>query len=74
MMRIFNGKRKPWQDCCTVRWLNPHKKADPRFSWQSGYSAFSVSQSQLEAVRRYVRNQEVHHKKISFKEKLVQTS
>jgi hypothetical protein len=54
------------------RWLNRHKKADPRFSWQAGYAAFSVSPSQLEAVRRYVRNQEVHHKKITFKEEFVQ--
>ena len=32
------------------------------------YGAFTVSQSQVERVREYIRNQEVHHSRISFEE------
>ena len=39
-----------------------------RFSWQEGYGAFSVSSSNLDAVVRYIENQEAHHRKISFEE------
>jgi putative transposase len=38
----------------------------PDFSWQKGYGAFSVSQSKLEIVKRYIQNQHEHHKKINF--------
>ena len=38
------------------------------FSWQEGYGAFSVSSSNLNAVMRYVQNQEAHHRKIGFEE------
>ena len=38
------------------------------FSWQEGYGAFSVSSSSLNAVIRYIQNQEAHHRKISFEE------
>lgn len=38
------------------------------FSWQEGYGAFSVSSSNLNAVVRYIQNQEAHHRKIGFEE------
>jgi REP element-mobilizing transposase RayT len=38
------------------------------FSWQGGYGAFSVSASQLEVVKRYIQNQEEHHRKRDFEE------
>ena len=41
-----------------------------RFEWQGGYAAFSVSQSNLEEVKRYILNQREHHKKISFQDEL----
>jgi putative transposase len=41
------------------------------FSWQEGYGAFSVSPSQLEVVKRYIQNQEEHHRKRSFEEEFV---
>lgn len=34
-----------------------------KFAWQTGYAAFSVSESQLEAVYHYVKNQKKHHLK-----------
>lgn len=38
------------------------------FSWQEGYGAFTVSTSQIDNVKRYITNQEQHHKKIDFKQ------
>ena len=39
-----------------------------RFVWQVKYGAFTVSESQAGMVRRYIRNQEKHHRKMSFEE------
>ncbi|MBA3713935.1 MAG: IS200/IS605 family transposase [Pyrinomonadaceae bacterium] len=41
------------------------------FSWQNGYGAFTVSPSQIEKVRAYIANQELHHAKRSFREEFV---
>ncbi len=41
------------------------------FGWQSGYTAFSVSQSQVERVKRYIANQEEHHRRITFQEEVL---
>jgi len=41
-----------------------------RFGWQARFGAFTVSESQVERVRRYIRNQEQHHRKLSFEEEL----
>jgi putative transposase len=38
------------------------------FAWQEGYGAFSVSASNLDWVKRYIRNQEAHHRTFSFEE------
>jgi putative transposase len=38
------------------------------FGWQEGYGAFSVSPSHVPAVKRYISNQEAHHRKRSFEE------
>ena len=38
-----------------------------KFSWQRRYGAFTVSESQMTIVRRYIKNQEQHHKKFDFK-------
>ncbi|HEX8736804.1 MAG TPA: IS200/IS605 family transposase [Pyrinomonadaceae bacterium] len=43
------------------RWLNKTYFSD--FAWQTGYGAFTVSESQIERVRNYIRNQEIHHNK-----------
>ena len=39
-----------------------------KFSWQSGYGAFSVHQSQIEQIRRYIQNQPEHHRRKTFQE------
>ena len=41
-----------------------------QFSWQAGYAAFSVSQSSVEAVQRYIERQEEHHHKMTFQDEL----
>lgn len=40
------------------------------FEWQGGYADFSVSASNLDRVKRYVANQEQHHRKISFQDEV----
>jgi REP element-mobilizing transposase RayT len=42
------------------------------FSWQRGYGAFTVSQSHVEQVSRYIRRQKEHHQKISFRDEFIQ--
>ena len=41
------------------------------FGWQNGYGAFTVSQSQVDKVQRYIANQQEHHQRVSFKEEFV---
>jgi REP element-mobilizing transposase RayT len=43
----------------------------PDFEWQQGYGAFSVSPSQIPAVKRYIQNQEIHHRKRDFEGELL---
>ena len=50
----------------TARFINEKGWGRGKFGWQSGYGAFSVSQSGLAQVRDYINNQEEHHKKQSF--------
>ncbi len=38
------------------------------FAWQAGYGAFSIGESQVDAVVQYIRNQEEHHRKITFQD------
>ena len=40
------------------------------FGWQNGYGAFSVSESNVEAVTAYILNQAEHHKKFSYQEEI----
>jgi putative transposase len=44
------------------------RQTSGRFGWQARFGAFTVSESQVERVRRYIRNQEAHHRKHSFEE------
>jgi len=53
------------------RWVNEKRKAEVRFEWQRGYSAFSVSKSQAAHVRHYIESQREHHAKTSFRDELV---
>jgi REP element-mobilizing transposase RayT len=48
----------------STKWLK--KKDIAGFAWQSGYGAFSVSGSNVEQVKQYIENQQVHHQSTSF--------
>jgi REP element-mobilizing transposase RayT len=49
-------------------WIQERFPHIEKFAWQAGYGAFSVSASNLEAVRSYIGNQAEHHAKVSFKD------
>ena len=49
------------------KWVNENHREPGRFAWQSGYGAFSVSQSQLKALKAYVANQQERHRLDRFK-------
>ena len=54
----------------TTKWL---KKQGPQyrdFHWQSGYGIFSVSESNAEEVKRYIANQQQHHRRMSFQDEV----
>jgi len=47
-------------------WINKNKLTRTRFEWQDEYFVVSVNESTLPSVRRYIANQEEHHKNVSF--------
>jgi REP element-mobilizing transposase RayT len=49
------------------RWLN-QEVLEECFRWQTGYGAFTVTRSSVPAVRRYIRNQERHHRNWTFQD------
>jgi putative transposase len=49
-------------------WLKKQGPGFRDFGWQAGYGIFSVSTSNLEAVGKYIADQEAHHKKKSFQD------
>ena len=49
-------------------WLKQLSPKLSKFHWQGGYGAFSVSQSNLDEVIRYIENQEEHHKRVTFQD------
>jgi len=49
------------------KWLGERRDV-AYFEWQAGYAAFSVSESQVERVRNYLRHQEEHHRTRPFKD------
>ena len=51
-----------------IKTLNPYYR---HFAWQGGYAGFSISPSLHDKTKKYIANQEEHHKRISFKEELI---
>ena len=49
-------------------WINKNSLIDRKFEWQDEYFAVSVSESAFPIVRKYIENQETHHKRKSFQE------
>ena len=52
----------------STNFINKKKWVRGRFSWQEGYGAFSYGHSQLDTIIRYIKNQEKHHQRRSFKD------
>lgn len=50
------------------KFINEKRWVIGRFRWQEGFGAFSYSSSQLDAVIRYIQNQQKHHTKATFRE------
>ena len=50
------------------KWMKEQGPGYQDFFWQSGYGAFSVSQSNVEQVRTYIANQAEHHRTVSFQD------
>ena len=53
-------------------WANKHKLFEYELDWADGYYAASVSQTHVEVVRNYIKNQEEHHHKKSFEQECKQ--
>ncbi|MBP1676591.1 MAG: putative transposase [Bacteroidetes bacterium] len=53
-------------------WINREKKFYGKFSWQSGYGAFTYSKSQIDSVVKYIQNQPEHHKHKTFREEYLE--
>ena len=58
LMQLIKGE--------SAYWINKNNLCGRKFEWQDEYYAVAVSPSNLDAVRRYIRNQETHHGHISF--------
>lgn len=54
------------------RWIKTKNTHYRNFSWQGGYAGYSVSQSKVEVMNRYIENQKEHHKHQTFKEEYLQ--
>ncbi len=57
---------------CSTNYINEKKFLKGHFSWQNGYAAFSYSKSQIKKVVQYIENQEIHHKKKTFKDEYIE--
>jgi putative transposase len=53
------------------KWIKTKSPALRGFSWQEGYGAFAIGESQVEALRRYIAGQKERHKKLTFEQELV---
>ncbi len=60
IMKVAKGK--------SSKWVNESCSLAHRFEWQSGFGAFSYSESDLYKVIKYIENQEIHHRKVNFRE------
>lgn len=50
------------------KWVKAKDASFKNFAWQAGYGAFSIGQSNVAAVKKYITNQKVHHAKKTFQD------
>ncbi len=51
-------------------WINKNKLTKEKFFWQDDYFAVSVSESQVQSLISYIKNQEEHHAKKTLAEEV----
>ena len=56
----------------SAKFINGKKILRGKFNWQEGYGAFSVSKKDVSIILNYIKNQEEHHKKKTFKEEYLE--
>jgi putative transposase len=54
------------------KWVREQRGMRSKFAWQSGFAAFSVSESSARSVSRYIERQEAHHRKKTFAEEYIE--
>ena len=54
------------------KWINEKKFLKVKFEWQEGYGAISYSKSHVQNVINYVKNQEKHHAKQTFRDEYIE--
>jgi len=52
----------------STAFINSNKLSTGQFAWQQSASAFSVSKSEVDKVCKYILNQPIHHKRVTFAE------
>lgn len=52
------------------KWIKTKGGMYSKFSWQNGYSAFSVGYRQIPAVEKYIASQKEHHKQHLFEDEM----
>ena len=52
----------------TSKWIKTKGREFKTFQWQRGYGSFSIGQSNVAAMRRYIRNQKTHHRRLTFQD------
>ena len=50
------------------KWIKTKGAEFKNFHWQKGYGAFSIGQSNVEQLKRYIRNQKQHHRRVTFED------
>jgi putative transposase len=62
VLQLFKGS--------SSHWVNSNAIVQQKFAWGRGYGAFSVSESNVDAVAKYIASQEQHHRVRTFAEEL----
>ncbi len=52
----------------TSKWIKTKGREFKNFHWQRGYGGFSIGQSNVAALKRYIRGQKQHHRRVTFQD------
>ena len=53
------------------KWIKTKGSRFPSFGWQDGYGAFTIGESQVEALKLYIAGQKERHRKLTFEQELM---